>query len=81
MTTQINTINKGIVTVHNKWIAKVSGYTVYNNKVYRVVVSEGSLKDFSLTLESTVNNERFSVKQPESGLLKELLLPTGYMEV
>lgn len=75
----ITTENKGEVVLHVKHRPKVSGYTVYNNKVYRVVASAGMITDFSYTLESTINNERFTVKQPEAGELRELIQPTGYI--
>lgn len=80
MTTKVHTQNKGEVVMHTHYRPKVSGYTVYNNKVYKVVGSEGSIIDYAICLESEVDNEHFWVKQPESGRLRQLVSPTGYIK-
>lgn len=77
----IQTDNAGTVQINTRWRPKVSGYTVYNNKVYRVVASHGDIMSLTYTIESEVTGERFSVKQPESGQLCEITSPKGYIKV
>lgn len=78
MTKEVET-NIGIVTIHNIYRPRVSEYTVFKGCVYRVVASEGQNTDFVLTLESDGRQERFAVRQPEVGLLRKIVRPTGYI--
>lgn len=66
------------VLVSTSIYAGVSDYTVYNNKIYRIVASEGSGLKRSVKLERELSKEEFWLTGVKLGLV---VSPTGYIRI
>lgn len=61
--------------------ARVSDYTVYNDKIYRVVASEGAGIKRSMKLEREVGTSREELWVKGNVTLYKLVEPTGYIRI